>query len=160
MPEYVLDTSLLLGGKDPPTDGKWSTTPEAASEIRPGGKDARRLDGWFTRGLVVRSADAESEDRVRDAAMLAGNLGRLSAADVSLLALSLQTKAVLVTDDHTMLDIALRLGIGTRTVNTTGVASTLDFKPRCSGCGRWFEAMPKRDECIVCGSPVALKPKK
>lgn len=158
MPWYVLDTSLLLGGKEPPRDASWATTPEAAAEISPGGKDARRYDGWIAVGLQVRSASSDSRDKVEETALAAGNLGRLSDADLSLLALALELPGTLVTDDHTMLDVALRLSVPTRTVNSSGIAGTLDFRPRCTGCGRWFDAMPKREECTVCGSPVKAKP--
>jgi len=95
---------------------------------------------------------------VDEAGMGAGNLARLSDADRSLIALALEQAAVLVTDDHTMLDLASRLGIKCLTVNTQGIQGTKDFRPRCSGCGRWFDAPQKRDECPVCGSPVHLKP--
>lgn len=155
---YVLDTSLLLGGQEPPRDGAWWTTPQAAAEVTPGGRDARRYEAWLAVGLQVRDAPAEAAVRVEDAAQQAGSLGRLSPADRSLLALALDAKAVLVTDDHTMLDVALRLGVATRTVNTKGIAATLDFRPRCTGCGRWFEAPQKGDECPVCGSPVKDRP--
>ncbi len=155
--ELVLDTSLLLGGKEPPP-GRWLTTPEAAAEIKPGGKDARRFDFWLEQGLEVRSADDGAAIRVDEAGLAAGNLGRLSDADRSLLALALQRKAVLVTDDHTMLDLALRLNVATQTVASKGVASTKDWRHRCLGCGRWFDEAQKRDECPVCGSPVQLKP--
>ncbi len=160
LPWYVLDTSLLLGGKDPPRDGSWATTPEAAAEVKPGGKDARRYDSWLAIGLQVRSAPDKTRDRVEETALDAGNLGRLSDADLSLIALALELQGTLVTDDHTMLDVALRLAVPTRTVNTTGIAGTLDFRPRCTGCGRWFDVMPKRDECTVCGSPVKARPAK
>ncbi|MEK6986267.1 MAG: nucleotide-binding protein [Candidatus Thermoplasmatota archaeon] len=160
MPWLVLDTSLLLGGKEPPRDASWATTPEAAAEVSPGGKDARRYDGWLTIGLQIRSASSEAQDRVEETALAAGNLARLSAADLSLLALALELPGTIVTDDHTMLDVALRLRIPTRTVNSSGIAATLNFRPRCSGCGRWFDAMPKREECTVCGSPVKDKPVK
>ncbi len=90
--------------------------------------------------------------------MAAGNLARLSDADRALLALAHGEGAVLVTDDYTMLDLAGRLGIRAQTVNTEGIQGAKNFKPRCAGCGRWFDAMPKGEECIVCGSPVRLKP--
>ncbi len=157
--ELVLDTSLLLGGKDPPP-GTWLTTPEAAAEVSPGGRDARRYAFWMERGLQVRSAPESSAVRVDEAGLAAGNLGRLSDADRSLLALALDRKAVLVTDDHTMLDLALRLGIATQTVASEGIAGTKDWQPRCLGCGRWFDAPPKRDECPICGSEVRLKPRR
>ncbi len=154
----VLDTSLLLGGKEPPRSSSWATTPEAAAEVSPGGKDARRYEGWITLGLQVRSANQDSVDRVESTAMAAGNLGRLSVADVSLAALALDLSATLVTDDYTLLDVANRLHIPTQTVNTAGISAPLDFRPRCMGCGRWYETMPKKEECIVCGSPVQSKP--
>ncbi|MEA3191232.1 MAG: endoribonuclease Nob1 [Thermoplasmata archaeon] len=158
MPWLVLDTSLLLGGKDPPRSANWATTPEAAAEISTGGRDARRYDNWIATGLQVRDATPEAVERVRDVATAAGNLVRLSAADLSLAALAVDLAGTLVTDDYTLLDVARRLGVRTQTVNTEGIAATLDFRPRCIGCGRWFDTMPKREECIVCGSPVKAKP--
>lgn len=154
---FVLDTSLLLGGKEPPRGGAWATTTEAATEISPGGRDARRYEDWLSLGLQLREPTEKSRERVDDVSTRAGNRLRLSNADLSLLALALDLKATLVTDDHTMLDVALRLGIVTRTVNTAGIAGTKEFRPRCIGCGRWFDAMPKREECPVCGSPVKLR---
>lgn len=156
---YVLDTSLLLGGREPPPGASWMTTPEAAAEVSPGGRDHRRFSMWLAAGLQVVAPPAEARREVEDAARAAGNLGRLSAADVSLAALALATpQATLLTDDHTLLDVALRLGLRTRTVATGGIAGTLAFRPRCSGCGRWFEAPQRGNECPVCGSPVKDKP--
>lgn len=153
----VLDTSLLLGGRDPPP-GRWATTPEAAAEISHGGKDARRFSFWQDAGLQIRSGETVAQQRVDETAMAAGSLGRLSDADRSLLALALHLEGTLVTDDHTMLDVAARLGVQTLSLGTAGITATQDWRPRCTGCGRWFDAPQKRDECPVCGSPVVLKP--
>lgn len=156
----VLDTSLLLGGKDPPRGPRWATTPEAAAEVSPGGRDARRYEDWTSLGLEVRQAGAAALARVDEAGSRAGTLSRLSAADRSLLALALElgAESTLVTDDYTMLDMAKRLGIRTQTVNQEGIRANLDFRPRCSGCGRWFEAPQKADVCPVCGSGVKPRP--
>ncbi|MEA3166548.1 MAG: endoribonuclease Nob1 [Thermoplasmata archaeon] len=156
----VLDTSLLLGGKDPPRGPRWATTPEAAAEVSPGGRDARRYEDWTSLGLEVRSAEAADLAKVDEAATRAGTLARLSPADRSLLALALHLgkDATLVTDDYTMLDVAARLGVPTQTVNQQGIRASLDFRPRCTGCGRWLEAMPKKGDCPVCGSPVKPRP--
>ncbi len=157
MDRFVLDTSLLLGGKDPPP-GRWSTTPEAASEVSSGGRDARRFEDWRSTGLTICSADQSSVTVVEEAAMQAGTLGRLSAADLSLLALAHHLGAILVTDDYTMQDVATRLDVRFVGVNQEGISGTKTFKPRCKGCGRWYDVMPKRDECGICGSAVVLKP--
>ncbi|MHB1260937.1 MAG: NOB1 family endonuclease [Thermoplasmatota archaeon] len=156
----VLDTSLLLGGKDPPRGARWATTPEAAAEVSPGGRDARRYEDWRSLGLEVRDPAAAWRSKVEEAGARAGNLARLSPADQSLLALALELgkDATLVTDDYTMLDLAARLGVRTQTVNQEGIRTQLDFRPRCTGCGRWFEAMPKSEDCPVCGSAVKPRP--
>lgn len=155
---FVLDTSLLLGGKDPPRGGGWATTPEAAAEVSPGGRDARRYEDWLSLGLQLRDPSPAARQRVDDVAGAAGTRSRLSPADLSLLALAIDLEATLLTDDYTMLDVAGRLGLRTQTVNQAGIERRLDFRPRCSGCGRWFDAPQKRDECPVCGSPVKAKP--
>jgi rRNA maturation endonuclease Nob1 len=149
-----------LGGKDPPRGPRWATTPEAAAEVSPGGRDARRYEDWTSLGLEVRSAEAATLAKVDEAARRAGTLSRLSPADRSLLALALELgkDATLVTDDYTILDVAARLQVRTQTVNQQGIRASLDFRPRCSGCGRWFEAPQKADTCPVCGSPVKPRP--
>ncbi len=154
MTVYVLDTSLLLGGRDPPRDGSWATTPEAAAEISPGGRDARRFADWQSVGLTIAEPGQASQRAVTRVAREAGNLDRLSGADRSLLGLALELGATLVSDDYTMLDVARRLGLQTQTVNTQGIQATKDWQPRCTGCGRWFAEAPKGRECPVCGSPV------
>ncbi len=153
---YVLDTSLLLGGKEPPA-GRWATTPEAEAEVKPGGKDASRYAMWQANGLVIRSAGERHLDAVDEAGIRAGNLGRLSPADRSLLALALELEATLVTDDFTVLDLASRLDIRTQTVNQDAPQGTIDWGLRCVGCGRWYDEAPPRDECLICGSPVKTK---
>ncbi len=151
---YVLDTSLLLGGREPPRDGQWATTPEAAAEISPGGRDARRFADWQSVGLTIAEPGQASQRAVTRVAREAGNLDRLSAADRSLLALALELDGTLVSDDYTMLDVARRIGVASQTVNTEGIVGTKNWKPRCTGCGRWFDAAPAGRECPVCGSPV------
>lgn len=111
-------------------------------------------------GLEIRSASLDAADRVAETAMGAGNLGRLSEADQSLLALALHLEATLLTDDYTMQDVAARIGIRCAGVNQVGIEGTKEWKPRCSGCGRWFDVPQKHDECPVCGSPVKDKPVK
>lgn len=156
MDPLVLDTSVLLAGMDPPPGRRWATTPEAMDEIRPGGRDARRLAYWREAGLEVRSAGPEARTSVERAARAAGNLGRLSAADRSLLALALEARGTLWTNDHTMLDVARRLGVQALSVTTDGITATKDFRPRCTGCGRWFDDL--LPDCPVCGSAVKARP--
>lgn len=156
---WILDTSFLLSGRDLPP-GKWFTTPEADAEIQPGGATGRRYFALRERGLDLRSAQPDTWDQVRRVAEAAGNLARLSAPDLSLLALAKETGGTLVTQDFTMLDIAKRMGIAWEAVEGKGIHESKAFQPRCTGCGRWYDAMPKGEECPTCGSPVRSKPRR
>ena len=153
----VLDTSVLLSGHEPPPGRRVATSPEALAEITPGGRDARRLSYWIAAGLEERSAGQAACARVDEVANQAGTSRRLSAADRSLLALALELEAELWTNDHTMLDVARRLGAKARSVSTPGIEGTKDFRPRCAGCGRWFDASVGL-VCPVCGSAVRDRP--
>lgn len=157
MAEYIVDTSLLLAGKELPPGAKCWTTPEAAAEVSPGGRDAARFQRWQAAGLAIQSASLRSLDRVGESAMAAGNLGRLSEADQSLLALALDNGGVLLTDDKTMQDIAHRLDVRCQGISRDATEFTMEWQPRCTGCGRWFDAPQKHDECPICASPVVEK---
>lgn len=159
MADVVLDTSVLLSGREPPPGRRLLTTPEADAEVSPGGRSAARFARWKARGLTIRSPRPEAVQRVREAARRAGNLERLSAADQSLVALALELEAPLWTDDHTILDVCRRLGVDGQPVETAGIRTTLDWRLRCAGCGRWFDAVPGPD-CPVCGSEVRRRPVK
>jgi UPF0271 protein len=83
-----------------------------------------------------------------------GEEGRLSAADVDVLAVALAVGGEVATDDYTVQNLAKRLGIPVRPVAQAGIASEYRFVPRCTGCRRMLDA--PTDECPVCGSPVRM----
>lgn len=150
----VLDTSALLAGR-PLGPGEDTLVPSAVmDELRPGGRDRRHLDLLLAAGArIVEAAPAERK-RVREEAEKGGESGRLTSADVDVLAVALAVDGELVTDDYTILNLALRMGIATRTIQTKGIVEAYRFIPRCMGCGRIFEK--QSSECPVCGSPVKM----
>ena len=77
---------------------------------------------------------------------------RLSDADISVLALALEKKLPLVTDDYHLQNVALYLGL---TVLDTGfgvVKRVVRYVWKCEGCGR--EYSPGTRRCPVCGGRV------
>lgn len=150
----VLDTSALLAGR-PLGPGEDTVVPAAVmGELKPGGRDRRHLDLLLAAGARVVDADPAARARVRDAAKAGGEGGRLSAADVDVLAVALALGAELLTDDYTVQNLARRLGVATRSVQTRGITEEYRFVPRCTGCRRMLDA--PADECPVCGSPVRM----
>jgi endoribonuclease Nob1 len=150
----VLDTSALLAGR-PLGPGEDTLIPSAVmDELRPGGRDRRHLDLLLAAGARLVEAAPKDRARVLDAAQVGGESGRLSVADVDVLAVALEVSGEIVTDDYTVLNLARRMGIPARTIQTRGITETYSFVPRCTGCGRFLEKqMP---ECPVCGSPVKM----
>lgn len=150
----VLDTSALLAGR-PLGPGEDTVVPAAVlAELRPGGRDRRHLDHLLAAGARLVEADPRQRARVREAAKGNGELGRLSEADVDVLAVALDLGAELATDDYTVQNLARRLGVPTRGVSQAGIEEEYRFVPRCTGCRRVLQAPAQ--ECPVCGSPVRM----
>ena len=150
----VLDTSALLAGR-PLGPGEDTVVPAAVlGELKPGGRDRRHLDHLLAAGARVAEADPAARQRVRDEARKGGEDGRLTPADVDVLAVALALGGELATDDYTMQNLALRLGVPVRGVAQAGITSAYRFVPRCTGCRRMLDA--PREDCPVCGSPVKM----
>ena len=150
----VLDTSALLAGR-PLGPGEDTLVPSAVSdELRPGGRDRRHLDHLLAAGARLTDAAPAERARVRAEADKGGEGGRLSAADVDVLAVALAVGGEVVTDDYTLQNLARRMGIPFRPIQTKGITEEYRFVPRCTGCGRFLEK--QHPDCPVCGSPVKM----
>lgn len=150
----VLDTSALMAGR-PLGPGEETLIPASVmDELRPGGRDRRHLDMLLSAGARVVESTGPSRAAVRKMAEVGGESGRLSAADVDVLAVALDVAGELVSDDYTVLNLARRMGIPTRTMMTKGITETYTFVPRCTGCGRFLEK--QYPDCPVCGSPIKM----
>jgi endoribonuclease Nob1 len=154
----LLDTGAILGGLSLPPTG-CLTTPSVLAEIREGGPTGRRAEALVAAGIEVRAPDAPDVERVRTTATRSGALSRLSTADIDILALALGSKGRLLSDDHTVLDIAQRLGIAAQPATTRGIAATKDWASRCRGCGRRGPAEDAGQTCRVCGAEIRLVPR-
>lgn len=150
----VLDTSALLAGR-PLGPGEDTVVPSAVlAELKPGGRDRRHLDHLIAAGARLVEADPRTRKRVREEARKGGEDGRLTDADLDVLAVALGLGAELATDDYTMQNLAARLAIPVRGVAQKGITEAYRFVPRCTGCRRILDAPAA--ECPVCGSPVKM----
>lgn len=150
----VLDTSALLAGR-PLGPGEDTLVPSAVvEELRPGGRDRRHLDMLLAAGARVVEAAPAERARVREAAQVGGEGGRLSAADIDVLAVAIEVSGEIVTDDYTLLNLARRMQIPARTIQTKGITQEYRFVPRCTGCGRFFET--QLPDCPICGSALKM----
>ena len=104
---YILDSSFFLSGFPVP-DGELYTVHLVVDEVRP---DRKELHFARSKGLQVMEPSEETVLSVRTAAEGTGDLGRLSETDISVLALALEKKGILISDDYSIQNCASVLGI-------------------------------------------------
>jgi len=92
-----------------------------------------------------------------DAAKKSGDFPYLSDGDVSSIALSLQLKGELVTDDFAISNVAKNLNINVIPVMTNGIKNVVNWVYYCPGCKTNFSNVA---ECPRCGNKLKRKPMK
>jgi len=146
----VLDSSIFFSEMH--IEGELFTTPSVSAELRD-----IRSKGTFEKlcaeGLRVVSPPDSNKEKVAVAAAKTGDISVISDTDSDLLALALDLGAVLYTDDFAIQNVAMVLGVETHPISQRR-ARHIQWKYRCSGCGRYFG---HDGECPVCGSAVKRK---
>ncbi|MDT8357139.1 MAG: nucleotide-binding protein [Methanomicrobiaceae archaeon] len=147
---YVLDASFFFTDRSLP--GESAIPPSVLDELQDFSSKCR-LDAFMERGLAVREPDPGFLETAREAAIEAGESSRLSSTDLDLLALALETRSTLVTDDFAVQNVAIRLAIPVLPVQQRR-ARAREYLFRCTGCGRYFQ---KEGICPFCGSRMKRK---
>ncbi len=102
--------------------------------------------------LQIINSDRKNIDQVVAAARTTGDYQKLSEADISIIALALQLKIVLVTNDYAVANVASTLRIPVKFVATKGIIHTRRWIAYCSACGKVFG--PNAKECRLCGNKL------
>jgi len=148
---YVLDsTTFLEKYSDNFMDKACATVYEVAEEI----KDpyARiQFDMLQKAGLSIFTPDDASLKAVNEMVKKTGD--KLSSTDISVIALALEfkgkgKKAVIVTDDYGIQNVAKSLGVKFMPVSQKGISRGLVWKRKCTACGK----DTGEEICPVCGS--------
>lgn len=118
-----------------------------------------RLD---SRLLKVDSASSESTKRIGELAKKLGE-GKLSNADLSILALTLDLKKrgfkpTLISDDFAIQNLANSISLPYLSYTTKGIKRVITWVLYCPACGRTVDRI-KSKECEICGSALKRRPK-
>jgi UPF0271 protein len=147
---YVLDATAIRAGLSTHEKGQFYTTPSVVDEVRRG-KQARDLELALEISITVKMPEPEALKVVMATASRTGDDGRLSQTDIEVLALALELKAIIVSDDYSVQNVATVLEIPFQG-NISGIRKVINWTYRCKGCGRYYEeAQP---DCPICGSEV------
>lgn len=144
----VADASAFIQGLPFSGEVKLYTTPLIEQEVE-GLKGIELLRASTIE--IVTPAEA-SLRKVQEGAKRTGDDGRLSEADMEVLALALELGLPLITDDYSIQNLARHLGIRYLTIREDGIKEEFHWHYRCVGCRRTFEE--RTEECPVCGSEV------
>ena len=154
----VLDTPALIAGYSMPAEaGAHYTTPSVLEEARmkPFGK------AWVETSVRSGKLSVRKPDRrfVEEVGRKAGELGEegLSETDVEVLALSLQLarsgfEVTVVSDDYSVQNVAVSLGMGFKPLTTRGIRELIRWVVYCPGCKKTFREPPEDMVCPVCGT--------
>ena len=107
-----------------------------------------------TKRLTINEPEDRFVTSTIDAAKKSGDFSNLSDEDVSTIALSLQLKAELVTDDFAVSNVAKSINIKVIPVMTNGIKNVVIWKYYCPGCKTNFS---KITECPRCGNKLKRK---
>ena len=107
-----------------------------------------------TNRLQIRNPNNESISIVKDTANKTGDSVTISEQDISIIALALENKMELITDDFAVTNVARQLKIQTSSLMTQGISTVGKWISYCSMCGKEFS---KEKDCPICGSKLSRK---
>ena len=107
-----------------------------------------------TNRLQIRDPDEKFISMVKDTACKTGDNTTISKQDVSIIALALENKIELITDDFAVTNVAKQLKIQTLSIMTQGISTIGKWISYCSMCGKEFS---KEKDCPICGNKLNRK---
>jgi endoribonuclease Nob1 len=151
----VLDATSFYAGIPFSSQEQSFTTPLVFEEIKHIKKshDAVQILIDLDR-LRIIEPEQENTNFVLEKAKNTGDLSELSKEDVSVLALCVQLKGELVTDDYTVSNVAKHLNLKVIPIMTKGISKILDSAYICPACNKIYE---KISNCPICGSKLKKK---
>ena len=146
--KLVLDTSALFTMQDLPP-GEVYITPGVVAELHK--YEDPRLRYWEEL-LTVTPPSSASLEKVKQGAKRTGDDARLSPTDMEVLALALDLKATLLTDDYSIQNLAKVLGVEYRGVGVKSIKEVITWRYRCTGCRKEWDV--NHPDCPICGSKL------
>lgn len=162
MKSFVLDSTAFYASIPFTSTFTYYTTPEVLAEVSHGTVREAAIQSLVEVGrLKIMSPSANIVETVEESARASGDFSKLSATDISILALALQLKSdgldiSTVSDDYSVENSAKTMGIPVDPVLTRGISKTVKWITYCRGCGKVFNA-EMSPSCDVCGTALSRK---
>ncbi len=151
----VLDATAFYAGIPFASNDSFMTTSMVFEEIHHIKKKQGALEMLQQTGrLQIRDPSEDYITTVKETAVKTGDIITISKQDMSIIALALENKIELITDDFAVTNVARQLKIQTSSLMTQGIGIVGKWINYCSMCGKEFL---KEKECPICGSKLNRK---
>ncbi len=150
MKKYVVDTSAILNFF---MEGEICCPPEVWEEV-----DKYRSSigevyySYYRTKIRIFAPTEESLEKVEEVAKKTGDIYRLSEADKKVIALALDLKATVVTNDTSIQNVCEVLGVPYLEFGGKRIKKVFKWRLRCTSCGRYFDKY--YPECPYCGGKL------
>ena len=147
MPVKILDSSFFF--LDIPIEGDFAIPSSVEEEL----KDIRaksKLEAFKAKGLSVCEPSFQSRQKVIEAAAKSGDISVISDTDTDVIALALELKGEIMTDDFALSNTAQTMGLSVTPLRQRA-AKKRRWKYRCTGCRKMHD---KTGICDVCGAEI------
>jgi len=151
----ILDASAFYAGVPFRSSDVWYTTTLVFDEIKHIKKNHDALGTLLeTNRLKIREPDVESTKTAIRAAKNTGDFPQLSKQDISIIALCIENKGDIITDDFAISNVAKNLGLKITPIMTRGIKDVGKWVHYCPGCRTNHTS---GTECPACGTPLKRK---
>ena len=151
----VLDASAFYAGIPFASQEKSYTTHAVFEEVKHIKKNHEAINALLdTKRLEIIDPDIKYVEKVLLKAKNTGDFHNLSKEDISVIALCMQLKAELITDDFAVSNIARHLNLNVIPIMTSGITRVVDWIYFCPGCQKTFSHI---SECPLCGNKLRRK---
>jgi len=90
--------------------------------------------------------------QIKAVAKKTGDISTLSVADLSILALALQLKKTIISDDYAVANMASQLNIPIKNLSAKGIRTIRKWIAFCIGCDKAYDS--NITECQLCGNKL------
>ncbi len=151
----ILDASAFYAGVPFRSSEDCFTTTLVYDEIKHIKKNHDALGTLLeTNRLKIREPDSESTRRAIQASKETGDFPQLSKQDISIIALCIETKGQIISDDFAISNVAKNLGLEILPIMTSGIEDVGKWVHYCPGCRTNHSS---GTECPACGTPLKRK---
>ena len=151
----ILDASAFYAGVPFRSSDVWYTTTLVFDEIKHIKKNHDALGTLLeTNRLKIREPSEESTKTATGAAKKTGDFPQLSKQDMSIIALCIENKGEIITDDFAISNVAKNLELKIIPIMTKGIKDVGKWVHYCPGCRTNHKS---GTVCPACGTPLIRK---